>query len=111
MSEKLVAQVLIQPRVFERQMTEADNEAVDDLVRGFHDGMRGKALVVAAQALGILTADYCKQISDRGGESICALQDIAGRGQDFLRADVVAREVVRNAGIRMTKRRGKRKVT
>lgn len=97
MSRYTVAQVLIQPRIFERKFSEADNEAVDDLVRAFHSGMRGKTLAIAAQALGTLTADYCKEVSEKGGESICALQDIAGRGQEYLKASVTADAAIHKA--------------
>lgn len=112
MSKRIVAHVLIQPRVFERVMSDADNEAVDDLVRTFHAGMQGKPLVVAAQALGVLTADYCQQISEKGGESVCALQDIAGRGQDYLRAGDEANAALKKAVEPVLRKpKGRRKVT
>ncbi len=97
MSDYKVGMVLIQPRVFERKFSDADNAAVDDLVQAFHAGMKGKTLVIAAQALGQLTADYCKEVSEKGGESICALQDIAGRGQDYMRARSTANDAIGKA--------------
>lgn len=101
-----VAHVLIQPKAFKREMSPQELEVVDDLIRSFHERMNGLPLVVAIQAIAVLTADYCGQVSARGGESICVLQDIAARGEEWLSAGDAAKAVVAKAGVRRKRKVG-----
>ncbi len=105
--EPKLSYVLIAPRMFQRPMSEGDVQAVEDLVQQFNQRMVGQPLVCAAQALGILTADYCEQIKDHGGDTVYALQDIAGRGENWIHAGAAAREVVEKAKQRVVVRRRK----
>lgn len=98
-----VANVLIQPRMVQRPMSEQDVQAVEELVHQFNQRMGGEHLVCAAQAIGILTADYCQQIREHGGEAMYALQDIAGRGENWIRAGDEAQAVVNKVRRRVTR--------
>lgn len=107
MSDPKLAHILIEPRMVQRPMSERDVQAVEDLVHQFNTRMSGESLVCAAQALGVLTADYCSQIRDHGGDTTYALQDIAGRGENWLQAGEVARDVVDKVRRRVVVRRRK----